>query len=195
VTAEPIVIGPGMKWGTLIVTAAPDAPIGEGEFQVVGTCQRGTEKLVRQARGGVIVWDTTNTPAVCRLTKSLVLAVRENTPFAVTAATKDVLIKPGDPINVTVTAKRRADMPSAIQLNGAGFELPPGLTIPTTTINPDQTETKVAVATSDKLKAGTYSFIINSESQVPSATEKDKKTRVIFPSNILKITVVAKPAK
>jgi len=26
VTAEPIVIGPGMKWGTLVVTAAPDAP-------------------------------------------------------------------------------------------------------------------------------------------------------------------------
>jgi hypothetical protein len=195
VTADPIIIGPGMKWGTLIVTAAPDAPIGEGEFKVVGTSERGSEKLVREARGGVIVWDTVNTPAICRLTKSLMLAVRESTPFAVTAATKDILIKPGDPINVTVTAARRADMPSAIQLNGSGIDLPPGLTIPTTTINPDQTETKVAVTTTDKLKEGSYSFIINSESQVPSATDKDKKIRVIFPSNSIKITVVAKPGK
>ena len=189
VTADPITIGPGMKWGTLIVTAAPDAPIGEGEIQVVGTAERDSGKLVREARGGVIVWDTVNTPAICRLTKSIMLAVREKTPFAVTATTKDTLIKPGDPINVTVTTKRRADMPSAVLLTGTGIDLPPGLTIPTTTINPDQTEAKVTVATTDKLKEGTYSFIINSESQVPNGT--DKKTRVIFPSNALKITVVA----
>ena len=193
VTAEPIVIGPGMKWGTLVVTAAADAPIGEGEIEVVGTSEHGAEKLVRKARGGVIVWDTVNTPAICRMTHSIVLAVRESTPFAVTASSKDRIIKPGDPINVTVTAARRADMPSAIQLNGSGIDLPPGLTIPTTTMNPGQTEAKVTVATTDKIKAGIYSFIINAEAQVPIGT--DKKTRVIYPSNPLQITVAPKPAK
>lgn len=193
VTAEPIVIGPGMKWGTLVVTAAPDAPIGEGEIEVFGTSERGAEKLSRNARGGVIVWDTVNTPAMCRVTRSIVLAVRESAPFAVTASTEDRVIKPGDPINVTITATRRGDMPSAIQLNGAGIDLPPGLTIPTTTINPGQTEAKVVVATTDKIKEGTYSFIINSEAQVPGGT--DKKLRVIFPSNPLQFTVAPKPAK
>jgi hypothetical protein len=192
VTAEPITLGPGMKWGTLVVTAAPDAPIGEGEIEVVGTSLRGDEKLERRARGGVIVWDTVNTAAISRMTRSIVLAVRESTPFAVTVSSKDTLIKPGDPINVTVTATRRADMPSAIQLNGAGIDLPPGLTIPTTTINAGQTEAKIVVATTDKIKEGDYSFIINAESQVPNGTEK--KLRVIYPSNPLKITV-AKPAK
>jgi hypothetical protein len=193
VTSDPIVIGPGMKWGTLIVTAAPDAPIEEGEIKIVGTGEDGGNKLVREARGGVIVWDTVNTPAICRLTKSIMLAVREKTPFAVTASTKDSVIKSGEPINVTVTAARRADMPSAILLTGTGIDLPPGLTIPTTTINPDQTEAKVTIATTDKLKEGTYSIMINSESQVPNGTEK--KTRVIFPSNTFQITVAAKPAK
>lgn len=192
VTAEPITIGPGMKWGTLVVTAAPDAPIGEGEIEIVGTSLRGDEKLERRARGGVIVWDTVNTPAISRMTRSIVLAVRESTPFAVTVSSKDTLIKPGDPINVTVTAMRRADMPSAIQLNGAGIDLPPGLTIPTTTINAGQTEAKVVVTTTDKMKEGDYSFILNAESQVPNGTEK--KLRVIYPSNPIKITV-AKPAK
>jgi hypothetical protein len=193
VTAEPITIGPGVKWGTLVVTAASDAPISEGEIDVVGTSLRGEEKLVRKARGGGIVWDTVNTAAIARMTRSIVLAVRESTPFAVTVSSKDTLIKPGDPITVTVTAARRADMPSAIQLNGAGIELPAGLTIPTTTINAGQTEAQIVVATTDKIKAGDYSFIINAESQVPSGT--DKKLRVIFPSNALNITVAPKPAK
>jgi hypothetical protein len=187
VTAEPIVIGPGMKWGTLVVTAAPDAPIGEKEIEVVGTSSRGGQPLVRKARGGAIVWDTVNTPAISRLTHSILLGVREKTPFAVTVAPTEFAIKPGQPIQVTVSAARREDMPSAIQLNGAGIDLPPGLTIPTTTINTGQKETKVTVSTTDKLKPGVYSFIINSESQVPNGT--DKKTRVIFPSNPIKITV------
>lgn len=37
VTCEPIVIAKEVKWGTLIVSAAPDAAIGESEFEVVGT--------------------------------------------------------------------------------------------------------------------------------------------------------------
>lgn len=193
VTAEPFVIGPGMKWGTLVVNAAPDAPIGESVIKIVGTCQVGADKLVREARGGTIVWDTVNTPAICRLTESMMLAVRETTPFAVTASTTDSTIKAGDPIKVKVTAARRADMPSAIQLHGNGYDLPAGLTIPTTTINPGQTEATLSLTTTDKLKEGTYSFIINAESQVP--TEGDKKIRVIYPSNPLKITVAGKPAK
>ena len=192
VTAEPIIIGPGVKWGTFVVTAAPDAPIGEGEFEIIGTSERGSEKLTRKARGGVIVWDTVNTPAICRLTRSIVLAVRETTPFAVTASPKELTIKQGDPINLTVTATRRADMPSAIQLNGSGIELPPGLTIPTTTINVGQNETKLTLTPTDKMKEGVYSFIINSESQVPDG---DKKIRCIYPSNPIKVTVEPKTAK
>jgi hypothetical protein len=193
VTAEPFVIGPGMKWGTLVVNAAPDAAIGEAAIKIVGTCQVGAEKLVREARGGTIVWDTVNTPAICRVTKSIMLAVRETTPFTVTASTTDTNIKAGEPIKVKVTAARRADMPSAILLTGTGFDLPPGLTIPTTTINPGQTEAMLSVTTTDKTKEGTYSFIINAESQVP--TGGDKKIRVIYPSNPIKITVAAKQVK
>ena len=189
VTCEPIVMGPGVKWGSLVVNAAPDAPLGESEFEVVGTATLGGTKLTRQARGGVVVWDTVNTPAISRVTRSMVIAVREKVPYAVTASSTTLTIKPGDPINVVVTAARRADMPSAIQLNGSGIELPNGLTIPTTTINVGQNEAKITLATTDKIKEGTYSFIINSESQVPDG---DKKIRCIYPSNPIKVTVEAK---
>ena len=110
----------------------------------------------------------------------------------ITASPKELTIKQGEPINLTVTAARRADMPSAIQLNGSGIELPPGLTIPTTTINVGQNETKLTLTTTEKMKEGVYSFIINSESQVPDG---DKKIRCIYPSNPIKVTVEPKTAK
>ena len=95
VTAEPCVIGPDLKWGTLIVTAAPDAPIGESEFEIVGNAKikikdkdgKETEKTItRNGRGGTIVWDTVNTNALARMARSLVMAVREKVPFMLTAA-------------------------------------------------------------------------------------------------------------
>jgi len=194
VTAEPIIIGPGMKWGTLIVTAAPDAPIGEGEIEIVGTSKRGggehpDEIVERKARGGVIVWDTVNTPALSRITRSNVLAVRESSPFMVTASPNDLKIKAGQPINLTIKANRRADMPAAIQLNGAGYDLPIGITIPTTTIASGQTEVSIKIATTDKLKPGDYTIMVNSEAQVPVG---DKKIRCIYPSNPLNLTVEKK---
>ncbi len=194
VSCEPITIGPGMKSGALVLTAEPGAPLGEAEIEVVGTCVRegDQQKLVRKARGGVVVWDTVNTPAISRVTRSIVLAVRSTTPFAVTATAAESSIKPGTPIHIAVKAQRRADMPSAIQLNGAGTELPPGLTIPTTTIEAGQSSAELTLAT-DKMKPGTYSFIVNAEAQVPG--EADKKIRCIYPSNPLRITIEAPPAK
>jgi hypothetical protein len=192
VTAEPITIGPGVKWGTLVVTAAPDAPLSDGEFEVIGTAMRGEEKLVRKARGGVIIWDTVNTPAISRVTRSIVMAVRETTPYAVTVTPNQLTIKPGDPINITATAARRANMPSAVLLTGSGIELPNGVTIPTTTIKEGQNDAKVAITTTDKLKPGVYSFIVNTEAQVPDG---DKKIRCIYPSNPITITVQDKNAQ
>ena len=51
-----------MKWGTLILTAAADAPIGEAEISVVGKSQVSGAEVERIARGGVIIVDTVNTP-------------------------------------------------------------------------------------------------------------------------------------
>ncbi len=200
VTSEPIVIGKGVKWGTLIVTAAPDAPIGEGEFEVVGSSKikikdkdgKETEKeLIRKARGGAIVWDTVNTNALARMTRSLVMAVREKAPFMLTAAPNEIKVKQGEPINVTLTLKRRDDMPSSVQLTGAGYQLPPGMEIQLTTIEKDKTEAKLTIK-SDKIKEGTYSFTVSGDAQVPV----DKRNiRCVYPSNSIKLIVEPKDVK
>ncbi len=193
-SAEPIIIGKEVKWGTLIVTAAPDAAIGEGEFEVVGKSKikvkdkdgKEVEKeIVRKARGGTIVWDTVNTNALARMTRSLVLAVRDKVPFTLTAAPTELKCKPGEQLTVTVTLKRREDMPSPVQITGAGYQLPPGMEIPLTTIEKDKNEAKVLIKT-DKMKEGVWSFTISGDAQVPV----DKRNiRCVYPSNIIKITV------
>lgn len=199
-TSEPCVIGKDVKWGTLIVTAAPDAPIGESDFEVVGKSTvkikgadgKETEKeLVRKARGGAIVWDTVNTNALCRMTRSLVLAVREKVPFMLTATPNNIKVKQGEPINLTLTLKRREDMPNAVQLTGSGYQLPPGLEIPLTTIEKDKTEAKLSLKT-EKMKDGIWSFNVSGDAQVPV----DKKNiRCVYPSNIITITIEPKEAK
>ncbi len=188
VTADPIVIGKGVKWGTLVVTAAPGAPIGEGEIQIVGTSEANGQKLTRKARGGVIVWDTVNTPAISRMTRSIVLAVREKAAFQITASPAEITVAKGETINLTLVARRRDDMPNAIQLNGAGIQLPPGMEIPVKTIAKGESEQKLTIAT-DKMREGTYSFLVNGDGQVPV---EGKNTRCIYPSNVIKVTVMPK---
>lgn len=192
VTAEPIVIGRGVKWGTLVVTAKADATIGESELQIVGTSEVRKEKLIRKARGGVIVWDTVNTPAISRMIRSIMLAVREGAPFALTAFPAQLTVQKGDAITLTVSVKRREDMSNAIQLNGAGYQLPPGMEIPLTNVGADQTEATLVLKT-DKIPVGTFSFLINGDGQVPST--KDKNIRCVYPSNTVTVTIEPKNAK
>lgn len=194
VKAEPIVIGPGVKWASLIVTADATAPIGEGEIELVGTSESTGRKLVRKARGGVIVWDTVNTPAISRMTRSMVLAVRGQSPFALTAAPAEFTVKKGEPLKLNVAVRRDATMPNAVDLSGAGVQLPPGLDIPLIKVAPGKTSAEFTLNT-DKMPPGTFSFVINGDGQVPAPEGDKKNIRCVYPSNAVKVTIepAAKP--
>ncbi len=139
--SEPLTIGPGMKAGTLILTAAADAPIGEAEINVVAKSQvAGAEVELHRPAGGVIVADTTNTPAISRMARSIVLAVREKSPFRLTATAENVTLKQGEPLVIACHVDRRPEVSVEILLNGRRFfSLPPGIDIPLTKIAAGQT--------------------------------------------------------
>jgi len=61
-------------------------------------------------------------------------------------------------------------------------------------IDPGQSEVKFTIAT-DKMPEGTFSFIVNGDGQVPSAQDKGKNIRCVYPSNSIRITVDPKPSK
>ena len=191
VSADPFVIGKGVKWGTLVLSAAPDAAMGEAAIEIVGTSVVNGKPLLRQALGGVIVWDTVNTPALSRVTQNIVIAVREKVPFALSATPAEITVKKGDSFDITVTLKRREDMTNAVQLTGAGYQLPPNMTIPVKNIDSGQNEGKLSIST-EKIPEGTFSFMINGDGQVP--VDKTKNVRCVYPSNVIKLIVESKTA-
>ena len=122
------------------------------------------------------------------MTRSLVLAVRGQSPFALTASPAEFTVKKGEPLKLHIDIHRAATMPNAVDLSGAGVQLPPGLEIPLTKVAPGKTSADLTLNT-DKMPAGTFSFVINGDGQVP-ATEGDKKNiRCVYPSNSVKVTI------
>jgi len=126
------------------------------------------------------------------MARSLVMAVREKVPFMLTAAPNTFKLKQGEPLDVTLTLKRREDMPNAVQLTGAGYQLPQGLEIPTTPIEKGKTEAKLSLKT-EKIKPGLYSFTISGDGQVP--VDKNRNVRCVYPSNLVTVTIEPKEEK
>lgn len=81
VTCSPLHVGPGTRWGMLLLNVAPNAAAFTGTFTVkaAATLPAGTQ-LVREARPATVTWglNTTQsaTPVIGRLDQSLALAVR-----------------------------------------------------------------------------------------------------------------------
>ncbi len=81
-------------------------------------------------------------------------------------------VKKGEPLKLNVAVRRDATMPNAVDLSGAGTQLPPGLEIPLIKVAAGKTSAEFTLNT-DKMPPGTFSFVINGDGQVP-ATEGDK---------------------
>jgi hypothetical protein len=130
------------------------------------------------------------------MTRSIVLAVRENAPFRVTATAEKTTLKQGEPLVISCHVDRRPDVAVEILLNGRGFPLPPGIDIPLTKIVAGQSDGKLTLAT-DKVPPATYSMPINGEGQVPFQRTPDAKEtiRCLLPSNLVTFTILPKDAK
>jgi hypothetical protein len=85
-------------------------------------------------------------------------------------------------------------MTNAVQINGAGYTLPPGLTIPVKNIDPGQTEVKFSIST-EKMVEGTYSFIVNGDGQVPSTRTKGRTSAASIPATPSASPWIPSPAK
>lgn len=127
VTAKPALIGTGMKWGTLVLSAAAGAADYTGPISVKATADIAGKPVARDARPATITWGVPNgqnTPTVSRLDQQLYIAVRaDRSTFrlsadlaASTVKTKDkdgkekdekvaagpLFLKPGDKLTIPV---------------------------------------------------------------------------------------------
>ena len=100
VTARPLTIGPGVRWGLLVLDIAPGAaPVTTAiTVKVTGTDSEG-KQLARAARPVSVTWGIPqpdqNVPVLAKLDQALVLAVRpEKAFFSIKADVPNAVVKP-----------------------------------------------------------------------------------------------------
>lgn len=194
VTAQPLTIGPAVRWGLLVLKIAPGAAPVTAPFtvKVAGTDSAG-KKLVRQARPASVTWGTNqpdqNITVVSRLDQSLVIAVcDQKAPFSVTAdipnaTTKSpmgkdekvngplIVLKQGEKASVPVKAEWAiAEKPNVTLV--AEPLLQQQQNSPVTaqiTMQPTKDKAEVPVSIDAKSNAvpGPYTIVLRGVSQVP----------------------------
>ena len=199
VTCAPVVIGPGKTSVPLVFEASREAAIGHAEIRVSGKARIGDADVTRDARAGGLSWRTTNTPGIARMADSIVLAVREASPFAVTAEPAQMTASAGSKVTLKIKIQRAADWTGPVQLSG--FDLPPNATVALATVANGATEGKVDLTLPAKMPPGPYTFTINGAGQAPrdyAQPRGEKKNapkgrganvRAVYPSNPITITV------
>src|SRR5438093_8742479 len=108
VTCPPQTVGSGQRFGSLVLTAAPDAPAWTGTISVQGTATIAGKEVVREARPATITWPVPqpNIPTISRLDRTLVLAVPDKAPYSLTAGLDAVTVAAGPTATIPLKIAR-----------------------------------------------------------------------------------------
>jgi hypothetical protein len=201
VTCAPQVLGAGQRQTTLVLTAAADAPAWTGEIKVKGTAVVRGQSVSHEARPASIVWPIQpqqNIPAMSRLDRGLVLAVRDKAPFALTASLDKPTLVQGDKGAITLKLARIwPDFKVPLQVTIAD-PVPNLLVNNNQPINmaPANDTATLPVVVNPNVPPGTYNLVLRGFAQFPY--NKDPKspqkqpTPVVLPSTPVTLTVLPK---
>jgi hypothetical protein len=208
VMCKPQTVNPGVKVGSLVLSAAPDANPWVGEVKIKGTATINGQPVVREARSASIIWPNPpqqpNVPTFTRLDRGMVLAVREKAPFGLTAESEKTAVLAGDKLNVKLKLDRNwADFKAPVQvaavIPGAVPNQPPAnqpITSAAVTIAADKTEGAAVVDFKANVPPGNYTIVFRGTGQVPFAKDPMAKQKAnvaaVLPSTPLLVTVLPK---
>ena len=152
-TAAPQVVGGHDKHAMLVIQAGDDAPEKyEGEIKVTGTATIAGKKVTHDARPASVTWGIqgpqNNSPAITRLDRSLMIAVRGKAPLNVTAAKDKFLVMSGDKIDIPLKMVRHdPEFKGNFQIAPVQGELPLGMNFGAITFAPGKDEQKLTLTT------------------------------------------------
>jgi hypothetical protein len=170
VSTRGAVIGENADRATLILSADDNAPGSCSTLRIVGRGHYGDQEIVREARGGCVVWGTSdrrNQPARFRITRDIVLSVVESeTPPVSADLGNDQLWETsrGGQLEIPLRVTRREGF--AGDLTFVAKELPGELKVANLVVKADATEGKVALNVNNaKTPLGTYTMHLRADSQ------------------------------
>lgn len=192
-------IGPALRQGSVILTAAPDAPPWTGEIRIIGRATLAGSELRREARASSICWPTlqgTNAPALARLDRGHVLAVRPDKPPYTLAVDSDKLtVFQGEKVEIAFKAQRLwEDFKTPIQVQATG--LPTNVNMPQATLNPNNDAAKSTVTIPQNSPPGEYFVVLNGTANFPHSRDPKAQNKpniqVAFPATPVSLLLVPK---
>jgi len=200
VTCSPQVIGPTIKQGVVVLTAAADAPEWTGEIKIKGTATVNGQPAVREARAATITWAGNPQQPIAahsRLDRSICLAVRDKAPFVLTAATDKFAAPQGDKITVPLKIERLwPELKVPVNITALG--LPTGMTFNNNNAPmavPGDTASLVLVV-GPQVPPGNYTIVFRGSAQVPFSKDPMAKQKppvnIALPATPVTVTVVPK---
>jgi hypothetical protein len=200
VTCLPQTLGPNQRQTFLVLTAQADAPIWDGEIRIKGTTTINGAPVVREARGGCIVWPTQqgqNIPAISRMSRTVCLSIREKGPFGLETDIKEIAVPLGGNVAGKVKIARHwPEFKAAVQLTAISVP-PPSQgnppAPPQVTLAADKPDAEFRITVPSNATPGVYNLVLRGVGQVPF--NKDPKAaqkpniNVVVPSTPIKVTV------
>jgi hypothetical protein len=203
VTCPPQVVAPGMRQTSLVLSASPQAPVWTGAIKIKGTATINGQQVVHEARPANVTWPVPQPqgiPAVTRLERSLVLAVREKAPYQVTVVPEKTFAIQGTKVKLDLKAARLwPDFKAPVQIQAVepDMEFPPNLIFNNNqpvTIAPDKKEAKAELDIQANVPPGVYNLTLRGTAQTPYNKDpmaKDKPNiNLVLPTTPFTFTVL-----
>jgi len=188
-----------------VLTADADAKEWDGFVTITGTA----DKQTSIARPFTVIWTPTglqanqpapNVPMLTRLDRGpgLALAVRGTAPFTITPVEKELTVKAGDKLELTLKVTRDDKSKDAIQVFSAVPNFGPkqqgnNPLPPVTTIAADKSEAKVSVEVAANTPPGTYTLVLRGQLGGPAPKGGTPRAVPTYPA--IPVTVVVEGAK
>lgn len=212
VTARPCVVGPGARWGTLVLEVKADAPAVTGTFTVAARADIGGKEVVREVRPVSVVWGVpqgNNVPVLSRLAGSLPVAVRPEKAGLTLAADpakaviktggKDekaagpLVVKQGDKVTLPVKVTWAGEDKQPVTLNAEPMQPNPQQSPVTAPQNVQVTKDKPEAAVTLDIKPaaapGAYTVVFRGDTQVGVVRDPMKKDKASVPGSAWAPTV------
>jgi hypothetical protein len=203
VTCPPQLIAPGIRQTSLVLSASPQAPVWTGEIKVQGAGTVNGHQVTHEARPANVTWPLSQPqgiPAVTRLERNVVLAVREKAPFQISAVPEKSFAIQGSKVKVDLQAARLwPDFKAALNVVSVEpeMEFPPNLTFNNNqpvTIAADKKEAKAELDIQANVQPGTYNLALWGTAQIPYNKDpmaKDKPNiNLVLPATPFTFTVL-----
>lgn len=208
VTAKPLIIGPGARWGVLSLDIKGDAGAFTGVLTVKATSTLNGKPVVREVRPASVTWGSPqpnqNIPVVGRLDQQLVLAVRPEKGFFKLSAdtanatvkvnnkdqkvTGPLVVKQGEKITIPVkanwTSPDKQNITVAAEPMAVNAQNSPITVQITTQPTKDKPEGVVVLDVKANAFPGKYSISLRGDCQVPFVRDPMTKKSGNLPTTV-----------